>query len=260
MSEPKPLPIYRRGRYWYVDLRRYDAGRPTMRDPSDPNWPEEGERTEFEDVAEEWAKEYQAYYRNLMYRRQVGKLPVLGSAVDVWLRHRASRVAKSTWDSDRSVCNHLVEEFGHRGMPSITSDEMQQWFNRRLENGTTVGTLRNYRGRIRSLWRHFDLNPPTMELPEDKNPVVYFIQCRLTDRIKIGVTDNIERRWRVLRSSVPTPVELLGAAEGDEEAEKALHDRLDEHRVKGEWFDATAEVLEVVGASIEQTGMEVLGG
>ena len=56
MPMPKPAElgprVYRKGRWWQVDLRPWRYGRPTMRNPKHPGWPDTGERTELQDVAE----------------------------------------------------------------------------------------------------------------------------------------------------------------------------------------------------------------
>lgn len=63
---------------------------------------------------------------------------------------------------------------------------------------------------------------------------VYFVKCGAA--IKIGIANNVKKRISNLQTSASRPVSLLGSAAGDFHAERKLHQKLDAHRLSGEWF------------------------
>jgi hypothetical protein len=68
--------------------------------------------------------------------------------------------------------------------------------------------------------------------------LVYFIQGERTKLVKIGVTDDIERRMATLRLMSPDKLTLIGVVVCKKSGgmERALHDRYAEARAHGEWF------------------------
>ena len=81
--------------------------------------------------------------------------------------------------------------------------------------------------------------------PDQRPTWVYFARAD-NGRIKIGCTQNVDRRLRALSSGQAVSVELLGKIQGSFADERALHDRLESSRFSGEWYDPTDEVLTVV--------------
>lgn len=76
--------------------------------------------------------------------------------------------------------------------------------------------------------------------------VVYFLQRGEDGPIKIGVSLNLKRRISELQTTSSEPLRLLGTVRGGYDLESNLHYELDEHRVHGEWFKPSAQVLAVV--------------
>lgn len=72
--------------------------------------------------------------------------------------------------------------------------------------------------------------------------VVYFVQAKSGGPIKIGTTANLERRFVVLQSGSPVTLVVIGAVPGGAMLEAALHRRLANHRLHGEWFADTEDV------------------
>ena len=60
---------------------------------------------------------------------------------------------------------------------------------------------------------------------------------------KIGRTKHLEKRLKDLSALFPTPLDLICAIPSDDLIidEKSAHARFDSKRIKGEWFDLTAE-------------------
>lgn len=83
---------------------------------------------------------------------------------------------------------------------------------------------------------------------------VYFIGGDF-DRVKIGFTADAtpEARLMSLQVGSPVPLRVLAFAPGDEALEKALHKAFKHVRVQGEWFVASAALVELV-ARVAETG------
>jgi hypothetical protein len=80
---------------------------------------------------------------------------------------------------------------------------------------------------------------------------VYFVKGG--DRVKIGYSSVLSSRLSELRRVMaPTPLELLGAIDGDRTIEAALHVRLKHLRLSGEWFrddlELRALMLELIAS------------
>ena len=78
------------------------------------------------------------------------------------------------------------------------------------------------------------------EVPEDLPPMyVYAIRNKTTRRIKLGISQNPERRLKELQTGNDCELELVAfrKAENRFKDEKALHRENALLRVRGEWFD-----------------------
>ncbi|MGW3303983.1 GIY-YIG nuclease family protein [Streptomyces rubiginosohelvolus] len=75
---------------------------------------------------------------------------------------------------------------------------------------------------------------------------VYLIGSPESPLVKIGWTDNPERRLRDLQTGSPVPLQLLTAFEGNAELEGALHAHFADQRMHGEWFALGEDPLGVV--------------
>ena len=83
--------------------------------------------------------------------------------------------------------------------------------------------------------------PPRRRRMRGANMTIYFV--RAGDRIKIGITGEIKGRLAKMKSDSSVPLELLGSRVGGLGAERALHVKFAAHKVHGEWFQATAEIV-----------------
>jgi len=75
------------------------------------------------------------------------------------------------------------------------------------------------------------------------------------DRYKIGITTNVDRRLKQLRTQQPPfPIDLIHSVSSSEyqEAERDLHERFSEVRVHGEWFALTDELVSHVVVSMNE--------
>ena len=74
---------------------------------------------------------------------------------------------------------------------------------------------------------------------------VYFFQGCDTQRIKIGISKDVQRRLKSIQA--PEPLKLMGIIKsGGKRLEKELHQRFESLRVHNEWFKPDTELLEYI--------------
>lgn len=72
---------------------------------------------------------------------------------------------------------------------------------------------------------------------------IYFIRAKESGKIKIGFTRSFVRRFNIIMTDCPEPVELLGTISGSMQDEFALHEKFAADRHVGEWFRGEAHLL-----------------
>ncbi len=82
---------------------------------------------------------------------------------------------------------------------------------------------------------------------------VYFIQDGDKGPIKIGFSTNLEARMAQLQTSTHRKLKLLGKVEGTQRLEHDIHRHLAAHRLEGEWFTPSSEVLETINQILHPT-------
>ena len=131
-----------------MDLRPWGGTRVALRDPEDPGWPDRGERTEIEEIAEQWKWAYLALVRDEHRRRvlKLGRSPrTLSDATDAFLHHRSSTVEPSTLGCDRTGTVHLLRHFGGSARTNtLTAPALQELVNLLLEEGYLPSTVDTY--------------------------------------------------------------------------------------------------------------------
>ncbi len=70
----------------------------------------------------------------------------------------------------------------------------------------------------------------------------YFIGGE-TGPVKIGFTDNLERRLKALQAASPVMLSVLATTGGGIFAELAYHERFADDRLHGEWFNRSPSIL-----------------
>lgn len=77
--------------------------------------------------------------------------------------------------------------------------------------------------------------------------LIYILRTPGVNRpiLKIGITSDLKRRLKILRTACPYIVQLVETFEVNASAvhklEAIIHKRLKDRRVRGEWFDTTTE-------------------
>lgn len=81
--------------------------------------------------------------------------------------------------------------------------------------------------------------------------MIYFAQPVGGGPVKIGCSDDVERRLKCLESQYRIPLSLLKVVPGGREEERAFHERFAAHRFPGtEQFRPVADLLEFLGVPI----------
>ncbi len=89
----------------------------------------------------------------------------------------------------------------------------------------------------------------------DQNPcgsVVYFVVAPLVRRVKIGYSTNIYRRFHTQKKPSACDLVLAAYRPGTIIDEAMLHQEHKKDRVRGEWFNLTAELREEIHAALEE--------
>lgn len=92
---------------------------------------------------------------------------------------------------------------------------------------------------------------------------VYAVECY--GRIKIGFSEDPEKRFNKIASDAPFPCDLLGYWPGTKADELSAHQKFSRLRKHGEWFKASDELLHFISAmsvnpTIKETGYVDLCG
>lgn len=136
--------LEKRGRYWTADLRPWQGPRYTaIRNPRDPAWPHDGERTEDADTAAEWSWKYVALYRDDARNRQQG-LPSprrISAALVTYHEHRTRTTSERTPISQAAALNALGERFGERLSHQVQPKDVQAMVNELVSGGYATNTI-----------------------------------------------------------------------------------------------------------------------
>lgn len=87
---------------------------------------------------------------------------------------------------------------------------------------------------------------------------IYFLEC--DGLIKIGCSQDPQRRQYRLNTGNPKAIQWLGAVPGSRRDEAALHRRFRHVRVRGEWFRPDEELRAVIGVSLSVGAIPPLEG
>lgn len=75
---------------------------------------------------------------------------------------------------------------------------------------------------------------------------IYVIRPESGLAVKIGITQNLDKRLRMLRTGTYEDLTVVWSGPGNLRIEQALHERFAAYRLQGEWFRLEGEVLEWV--------------
>jgi hypothetical protein len=90
--------------------------------------------------------------------------------------------------------------------------------------------------------------------------MIYFIQNVETGHIKIGYAASPEKRLNGLQTGSPHELKLLHSIPGTPADEATLHKKFQQHRLRGEWFEACGEILSYIEEARKPTQVDGSGG
>jgi len=91
---------------------------------------------------------------------------------------------------------------------------------------------------------------------KNTNGYVYLIHCKETTFYKIGISKNYYgARLQVLQTGCPFELEMIYVIHSNDHCnlEKELHDKFEDKRVRGEWFDLDEASLDTAIKYLEDT-------
>lgn len=175
------------------------------------------------DAADEIAMDHRAFTRHearLAARKRWNgeeRKPrtAVGSAMRVW--------------KDTENFPTIPQVLEHADCAGWTQTALYKAFGRRWPDGAGRGG----RPRLSSRSRH-DAEPPDLR--------VYFIKHGRRMVVKIGVSNNVDKRLSALTTSSGERLTCIATIEGGYGLEKALHRQFAKYRIKGEWFKLEGEL------------------
>jgi len=84
--------------------------------------------------------------------------------------------------------------------------------------------------------------------------LVYVITYEISDRFKVGFTNDLAKRISSIESHCGYPIRVIATIPGGPDLEACIHERLHEFRRFGEWFEACEESLERVRTVVRNGG------
>jgi hypothetical protein len=113
-----------------------------------------------------------------------------------------------------------------------------------------IDVIRAYQAQVTTMAGRPQELPPVepeqwLRLPDSRTHIVYFL--RFGDRVKIGTTTAPERRFKDLPHD-----EVIGTIPGDVKVERQWHLVWADHRIVGEWFQATPELLAAIHQALTE--------
>ena len=76
--------------------------------------------------------------------------------------------------------------------------------------------------------------------------MIYAIQAENSERIKFGYSRNVQERLKTLQTANSEKLSLIVEVDWPKSLEKGIHEFLSKHKTRGEWFEKTSLVLNVV--------------
>ncbi len=94
------------------------------------------------------------------------------------------------------------------------------------------------------------LQSALMRFPPSQSGWVYFMQDTGTGHIKIGFSKNVMKRLESIQGANASEIVLLSAIPGSVKKEAALHEFFSGSRIRGEWFEESDELCELIALAV----------
>lgn len=115
---------------------------------------------------------------------------------------------------------------------SMTTEQIHRW----AKDGGALGLNPSQRALVGALMVTLTARPLQPPPGSTARAGIYFIQAGVGGLVKIGSSNNVERRCLELQTGNPETLVILAVCDGNELDEKTLHRRLRARHRRGEWF------------------------
>jgi hypothetical protein len=75
---------------------------------------------------------------------------------------------------------------------------------------------------------------------------IYFIQAEPGGLVKIGYTENLDKRLRIIQSHSPLKMKIIGKIRGSRATEAEIHSKFNKDRKHGEWFVSSERLMKLI--------------
>lgn len=194
------------------------------------------------------------------YRREVVK----GTSrflEEIW-SHRFDPASGWHWRKTNLETGAVIDGIVTHVSSVATVDD---FFRMALMKDGNYGRGSSIKGHISFLHNAFNLEErdwvrvPMEREERDERERVYLMGCDAVELVKIGFSNDVERRLREVQCMSPVELRVLWTAPGSRAVEAALHARFAAVRRQGEWF-ALGEHVEAVRkleAAVRELGLGV---
>lgn len=78
------------------------------------------------------------------------------------------------------------------------------------------------------------------------NGCIYFIQAENGGLVKIGYTENLDKRFRIIQAHSPERMRIIGKIKGSRSTEEEIHSKFARDRRHGEWFELSERLMKLI--------------
>lgn len=166
--------VFARGQFWACDARPWGGGKPTLRDPTHPGWPKEGDRLPVSDpaneaIAHQWAWAFTD--RDAAKARRAGRKPrrplrivrdgrEYGAIPDFLAWREQQEASPNTLSNNGTALNILARECGDAAdAHGIGREALQAILDRMAGQGYAAGTVRQLRNTWGAFFRWLGAEP-----------------------------------------------------------------------------------------------------
>lgn len=144
---------------------------------------------------------------------------------------------------------HRVEHLFYEYRGGVSDNFNVKSLKKRIDEGRKLGYLQEDADLDALIHEEMFPTPPAKYTPPPKNTCgyIYLIQSA-SGHCKIGLSKNVEKRFKTLAQTSPVKLELVHSFYADDmtTTEKMLHELFSSKRVKNEWFELSPDDIEYI--------------
>jgi hypothetical protein len=78
------------------------------------------------------------------------------------------------------------------------------------------------------------------------NGCIYFIQAEKGGLVKVGYTEDLYKRFRIIQAHSPLKMRIIGKIKGSKATEEEIHSKFARDRKHGEWFEPSKRLMKLI--------------